>query len=30
VNLAALGPQSQAINFNATMWSFFRAHPLPA
>jgi polyhydroxybutyrate depolymerase len=23
-----LGPQSSAINANATMWSFFVAHPL--
>jgi len=25
-----LGPQSDAIAANATMWAFFRAHPLPA
>ena len=26
----ALGPQSDAINANTTMWAFFQAHPLPA
>ena len=25
----ALGPQSDAVNANATMWAFFEAHPLP-
>ena len=25
-----LGPQSDAIAANATMWAFFEAHPLPA
>ena len=25
-----LGPQSDAIDANATMWAFFQAHPLPA
>jgi polyhydroxybutyrate depolymerase len=26
----ALGPQSDAVDANTTMWSFFEAHPLPA
>jgi poly(3-hydroxybutyrate) depolymerase len=26
---SALGPQSQAIDANSTMWQFFEAHPLP-
>jgi poly(3-hydroxybutyrate) depolymerase len=26
----ALGPQSDAVDANSTMWAFFRAHPLPA
>lgn len=26
---AALGPQSDAVDANATMWAFFAAHPLP-
>jgi polyhydroxybutyrate depolymerase len=26
----ALGPQSDAIDANATMWAFFKAHPMPA
>ena len=25
-----LGPQSDAIAANTTMWAFFEAHPLPA
>lgn len=25
-----LGPQTDAINANATMWAFFQAHPMPA
>ena len=26
----ALGPQSDAVNADTTMWAFFQAHPLPA
>jgi polyhydroxybutyrate depolymerase len=26
----ALGPQSDAVDANTTMWAFFRAHPMPA
>jgi polyhydroxybutyrate depolymerase len=26
---AVLGPQSNAIDANSTMWTFFKAHPLP-
>ena len=26
----ALGPQSDAVDANTTMWAFFQAHPLPA
>jgi len=26
----ALGPQSDAVDANTTMWAFFEAHPLPA
>jgi poly(3-hydroxybutyrate) depolymerase len=26
---ALLGPQSHAINADATRWSFFAAHPMP-
>ena len=26
----ALGPQSDAVDANSTMWAFFQAHPLPA
>ena len=25
-----LGPQSQAVDANSTMWAFFQAHPLPS
>jgi poly(3-hydroxybutyrate) depolymerase len=26
---AVLGPQSNAVDANSTMWAFFQAHPLP-
>jgi poly(3-hydroxybutyrate) depolymerase len=26
---AVLGPQSDAVDANSTMWAFFQAHPLP-
>jgi poly(3-hydroxybutyrate) depolymerase len=26
----ALGPQSDAVDADTTMWAFFQAHPMPA